>query len=104
MVGTECTLLGGVTSAPIATAITSAKKLLYRGRGLRKSGANSLNKFAAASELISGELVVTKQRQLFEMDFPARPTHALNAPPGLPDALCITPLQVFGSEEDLTDF
>lgn len=49
----------------------------------------------------SGELVVTKQKRIFEMDFPARPTYALSAPLGLADALRITPLQVFGSEEDL---
>jgi PhzF family phenazine biosynthesis protein len=49
----------------------------------------------------SGELVVTKQEQLFEMDFPARPTYAVSSPAGLADAMHIVPLQVFGSEEDL---
>jgi PhzF family phenazine biosynthesis protein len=49
----------------------------------------------------SGELLVTRQKRLIEMDFPARPTHALSAPAGLAQALRVTPQQVFGSEEDL---
>jgi PhzF family phenazine biosynthesis protein len=49
----------------------------------------------------SGELVVTRQKRLFEMDFPARPTHALSVPKGLAEALRVFPLEVFGSEEDL---
>ena len=49
----------------------------------------------------SGDLVVTKQRRIFEMDFPARPTHETGTPAGLTAALRASPLQVFGSEEDL---
>ncbi|HTY60636.1 MAG TPA: PhzF family phenazine biosynthesis protein [Acidobacteriota bacterium] len=49
----------------------------------------------------SGELVVTKQKSLFEMDFPARLTYSLGAPAGLTEALRVKPLQVLGSEEDL---
>jgi PhzF family phenazine biosynthesis protein len=51
--------------------------------------------------LKSGELLVTMQQRLFEMDFPARPAYALSAPAGLAEALHVTPQQVFGSEEDL---
>jgi len=49
----------------------------------------------------SGELVVTKQKRLLEMDFPARPTYSMSTPLWLAQALRISPLQVFGSEEDL---
>lgn len=49
----------------------------------------------------SGELAVTKQKRLFEMDFPARPAYALSAPAGLAEALRVTPQEVLGSEEDL---
>lgn len=49
----------------------------------------------------SGELIVTKQKRLLEMDFPARPNYALSAPSGLAEALGVAPQQVFGSEEDL---
>lgn len=49
----------------------------------------------------SGDLVVTRQKRLLEMDFPARPTHTIRAPEGLAEALRVTPQQVFGSEEDL---
>jgi PhzF family phenazine biosynthesis protein len=49
----------------------------------------------------SGELVVTKQKSLLEMDFPARPPYALTAPAGLAEALRVTLQQVLGSEEDL---
>jgi PhzF family phenazine biosynthesis protein len=49
----------------------------------------------------SGELIVTKQKRLFEMDFPARLTYSLDAPAGLTEALCVNPQQVLGSEEDL---
>lgn len=49
----------------------------------------------------SGELVVTKQKRLFEMDFPSRPAYSFSAPAGLSEALRVTPREVFGSEEDL---
>lgn len=49
----------------------------------------------------SGELVVTRQKRLFEMDFPARPVFMMPMPAGLAEALRVTPREVFGSEEDL---
>ncbi|MBN1832663.1 MAG: PhzF family phenazine biosynthesis protein [Deltaproteobacteria bacterium] len=49
----------------------------------------------------SGELVVTKRDDLFEMDFPARPAYARTPPDGLGKALGVTPRKVFGSVEDL---
>ena len=49
----------------------------------------------------SGELIVTKRNDTFEMDFPARPAHAQIPPDGLDKALGITPKKVFGSAEDL---
>lgn len=49
----------------------------------------------------SGELVVTRQKRLFEMDFPSRPTYAIDAPVELPHALQAVPRHVLGSEEDL---
>jgi PhzF family phenazine biosynthesis protein len=49
----------------------------------------------------SGELVVTRQKRLLEMDFPARPAFMMNMPAGLAEALRVKPQDVFGSEEDL---
>lgn len=49
----------------------------------------------------SGELVVTRRGDIFEMDFPARPTHAQTPPDGLSKALGVRPRKVFGSAEDL---
>lgn len=49
----------------------------------------------------SGELVVTRRDEIFEMDFPARPAHAQTPPDGLGKALGMTPRKVFGSAEDL---
>jgi PhzF family phenazine biosynthesis protein len=49
----------------------------------------------------SGELVVTRQKRLLEMDFPARPAHRIGSPGGLAEALRADPAEVFGSEEDL---
>jgi PhzF family phenazine biosynthesis protein len=49
----------------------------------------------------SGELAVTRRKDLLEMDFPARPAHAQTPPSGLMEALRVTPQQILGSEEDL---
>jgi len=49
----------------------------------------------------SGELMVTKRDDLFEMDFPARPAYAQAPPAGLNEALRVTPQEVLGSAEDL---
>jgi PhzF family phenazine biosynthesis protein len=49
----------------------------------------------------SGELVVTRRDDIFEMDFPARPAHTQAPPDGLSKALRVTPRKVFGSAEDL---
>ena len=49
----------------------------------------------------SGELVVTRLKGLYEMDFPARPVHGIDPPPGLFEALGVKGGDVYGSEEDL---
>jgi len=49
----------------------------------------------------SGDLVVTRRKDLLEMDFPARPAHAQSSPAGLKEALRVTPQEILGSEEDL---
>jgi len=49
----------------------------------------------------SGQLVVGKRSGLLEMDFPSRPAHIITAPPGLKEALGVTPITVLGSAEDL---
>jgi PhzF family phenazine biosynthesis protein len=49
----------------------------------------------------SGELVVTRRDDIFEMDFPARLAHAQTPPDELGKALGVTPRKVFGSAEDL---
>jgi PhzF family phenazine biosynthesis protein len=49
----------------------------------------------------SGALTVTIRGDLLEMDFPSRPPHPVSVPPGLEEALGITPREIFGSEEDL---
>ncbi len=49
----------------------------------------------------SGELTVTRRKGLYEMDFPARPAHAIDPPAGLREALGVTGGDVYGSEEDL---
>ena len=49
----------------------------------------------------SGELVVTRRKDLLEMDFPARPPHAQSPPAGLKEALRVTPREILGSAEDL---
>ncbi|OPL15581.1 MAG: isomerase [delta proteobacterium MLS_D] len=49
----------------------------------------------------SGRLAVTSRGELFVMDFPARSTRPAGVPPGLEDALGVTPRSVFESEEDL---
>lgn len=48
----------------------------------------------------SGELVVKRQNDLLEMDFPARPPYIQTPPMGLKEALRVTPQEVLGSEED----
>jgi PhzF family phenazine biosynthesis protein len=49
----------------------------------------------------SGELVVTRRDDIFEMDFPARPALTQTPPDELSKALRVTPRKVFGSAEDL---
>ncbi len=49
----------------------------------------------------SGQLVVVKRNDLLEMDFPARPAHRITAPPGLKEALGVSPTAVLGSVEDI---
>jgi PhzF family phenazine biosynthesis protein len=49
----------------------------------------------------SGELSVSRQGDLLEMDFPSRPPHPRTLPEGLVEALRITPERVFASAEDL---
>ena len=49
----------------------------------------------------SGELLVRKSGALLEMDFPARPPHAVKTPPGLCEALHVQPELILGSAEDI---
>jgi PhzF family phenazine biosynthesis protein len=49
----------------------------------------------------SGQLVVTKRDEFFDMDFPARPASAQTIPIGLTEALGVEPEKTFGSAEDL---
>jgi PhzF family phenazine biosynthesis protein len=49
----------------------------------------------------SGPLKVTRKGEIFEMDFPARPSYPRDSPDGLRQALGVTPGEVYGSEEDL---
>jgi len=49
----------------------------------------------------SGQLVVVKQGDLLEMDFPSRPPYARTVPAGLKEALGVAPKEVLGSAEDL---
>jgi PhzF family phenazine biosynthesis protein len=49
----------------------------------------------------SGQLLVTRKGDLLEMDFPARPTHAVEPPPGLDKALKARLHGVLGSAEDI---
>jgi predicted PhzF superfamily epimerase YddE/YHI9 len=48
----------------------------------------------------SGELLVMKKGDLVEMDFPSRPVYPCIPPAGLIESLNVTPVGVFGSEED----
>ncbi len=43
----------------------------------------------------SGPLTVTRSEAAYVMDFPARPSEAAPAPPGLADALGVTPVEVY---------
>jgi PhzF family phenazine biosynthesis protein len=49
----------------------------------------------------SGQLMVKKQDEVLEMDFPSRPAHIRTPPDGLSHALRATPNLVYGSAEDL---
>jgi PhzF family phenazine biosynthesis protein len=49
----------------------------------------------------SGQLIVAKHADLLEMDFPARPAHAITSPAGLNEAIHAKPKEVLGSAEDL---
>jgi predicted PhzF superfamily epimerase YddE/YHI9 len=50
---------------------------------------------------MSGRLAVTRRGDLYEMDFPARPVHRIDPPPGLLTALGVAGGEVYGSDEDL---
>jgi predicted PhzF superfamily epimerase YddE/YHI9 len=50
---------------------------------------------------MSGRLTVTRRGDLYEMDFPARPAHRIDPPPGLLSALGAADGAVYGSAEDL---
>jgi PhzF family phenazine biosynthesis protein len=49
----------------------------------------------------SGRLIVTRQGELLEMDFPARPARPVTPPAGLDKILGVSFKQVLSSEEDL---
>ncbi len=49
----------------------------------------------------SGRLSVEKKGDLFEMDFPSRPPTSERSADEIREAICVLPLKVFGSEEDL---
>ena len=49
----------------------------------------------------SGRLMVTRQDEFLEMDFPARPARPQASPEGLSHALGVMPEKVYTSEEDL---
>lgn len=49
----------------------------------------------------SGVLTVAKNKDIFEMDFPARPVSPLECPRGLDRALGVAPQKTYGSKEDL---
>jgi len=49
----------------------------------------------------SGELAVTKRDDFLDMDFPARPASAQEAPVGIKEALGVEPKETFASAEDL---
>jgi PhzF family phenazine biosynthesis protein len=49
----------------------------------------------------SGELEVTRRKNLLEMDFPARVPHAISPPAGLKEALGVNPKETLSSLEDL---
>ncbi len=49
----------------------------------------------------SGQLVVTRNAEILEMDFPARPTQARKHSDALSRALGVTPQKVCGSSEDI---
>jgi PhzF family phenazine biosynthesis protein len=51
--------------------------------------------------LRSGVLPVVRKKELYEMDFPARPPSRQNIPERLSDALDHTPLEVLGTDIDL---
>jgi PhzF family phenazine biosynthesis protein len=51
--------------------------------------------------LRSGALLVARNKELFEMDFPARPPSKQNIPERLADALNHSPLEVLGTATDL---
>ena len=49
----------------------------------------------------SGQLIVAKCDDLFEMDFPSRPAHRRTPPVGLEEALNVVPIAILGSAEDI---
>jgi PhzF family phenazine biosynthesis protein len=83
---TEVTLCGHATLASAFVLFTcrdwSKEKIRFRTRK-------------------SGQLIVGKRNGLLEMDFPSRPAHSINLPPGLKEALGVTPNAVLSSAEDL---
>ncbi|MHB8771757.1 MAG: PhzF family phenazine biosynthesis protein [Syntrophales bacterium] len=49
----------------------------------------------------SGQLIVSRRNDLWEMDFPARPPQGRTAPAGIAEALGVSPVAVLGSAEDI---
>ena len=49
----------------------------------------------------SGQLIVSRQNDILEMDFPSRPPHDRTAPAGIAEALGVSPVAVLGSAEDI---
>jgi PhzF family phenazine biosynthesis protein len=55
---------------------------------------------AISFHTLSGVLTATRQDQLIELDFPARPPQPVAPPPGLSEALAVTPELVARDQED----
>jgi PhzF family phenazine biosynthesis protein len=49
-------------------------------------------------DTLSGPLTVRRTGELYEMDFPATPPHRIDPPPGLVEALGVTPKEVWAAQ------